>query len=268
MRRHILALILTSSLAAPAAADLAEGLAAMARGDPAAAAAAWRPLAEAGQAEAQARLGFLYEKGRGVARDPGQAARWYRAAAEQGHAGGQYGLGRLYELGHGVRRDAAQALAWYRAAARQGHAKGRYKLGLAYAGGAGVVQDYAVAVGWLGLAADQGYRPAARVIANLAAAGRAAQGRGAGALAARILSALAERGRAGEGAEALLGALYEGASGAPRDLVRAHAWYARTAARGDRAAAAERDRIAAELTPDQLRAARALARDWATGATE
>jgi TPR repeat protein len=249
MRRLFLPLALGLALAMPAAADLADGIAAMERGDHAAAAAAWRPLAEAGQAEAQARLGFLYEKGRGVAQDPGRAARWYRAAAEQGHATGQYSLGRLYELGHGVARDAALALAWYREAARQGHAKGRYKLGLAHAGGAGVVQDYREAVKWLGLAADQGYQPAAR-----------------------LLSALAEHGRADGGdeggTEALLGALHEGASGAPRDLVRAHAWYARAAARGDEAAAAERDRVAAALTPAELRAARALAREWARAVSE
>lgn len=266
MRRHFLALILVASLALPAKADLADGLAAMARGDHAAAAAAWRPLAEAGEPEAQARLGFLYEKGRGVAQDAGQAARWYRAAAEQGHLGGQYSLGRLYELGHGVTRDAAQALHWYRAAARQGHAKGRYKLGLAHAGGSGVAQDYPKAVRWLGLAADQGYQPAARMIANLAAAGRAAWGRGEGALAARLLSALAEQGRAEGGEEALLGRLYEGVNGAPKDLVRAHAWYARAAARGDKAAAAERDRVATALTPPELRAAQALAREWARAA--
>ena len=53
----------------------------------------------------------------------------------------------------------------------------------------------------------------------------------------------------------------------PRDLVRAQAWYARAAARGDRAAA--RDRIAHALTPEELRAAQALARQWGgAGAAE
>lgn len=270
MRRLFLALVLGLALATPAAADVADGLAALARGDHAAAAAAWRPLAEAGEAEAQARLGFLYEKGRGVARDLGEAVRWYRAAAHQGHATAQYSLGRLHELGHGVARDAAAALAWYRKAALQGHAKARYKLGLAYAGGHGIGRDYRLAVGWLGRALDQGYGPAGRVLENLGAAGRAAHERGDRALAARLLSALAEGGRAGDwGAEALLGALHEGGEGVPRDLVRAQAWYARAAARGDRAAAAARDRIAHALTPEELRAAQALARQWSgAGAAE
>ncbi len=127
MRRLFLALVLFLGLGpnAPAAADFADGLAALARGEHAAAVAAWRPLAEGGEAEAQARLGFLYEKGRGVARDLGEAVKWYHAAVSQGHATAQYSLGRMHGLGHGVARDEVAALAWYRKAARQDQPKAR-----------------------------------------------------------------------------------------------------------------------------------------------
>ena len=45
------------------------------------AAACFKKAAEQGSAEAQARLGFLYEKGLGVAQDNVQSAAWFRRAA-------------------------------------------------------------------------------------------------------------------------------------------------------------------------------------------
>ena len=60
------------------------GVAAYERGDYAAALTAWRPLAEAGNADAEYFLGVLHQHGLGVARDDLAASRWYRRAAEQG----------------------------------------------------------------------------------------------------------------------------------------------------------------------------------------
>ena len=82
--------------------------------------AAWRPLAEAGDAEAQTALGGLYLAGTGVALDPAEAARWYRLAAEQGDPVAQLNLGDLYSRGHGVGRDLVQAYLWLSLAAAQG----------------------------------------------------------------------------------------------------------------------------------------------------
>ena len=42
--------------------------------------------AERGDAHAQALLGEMYEKGRGVRQDYAEAVKWFRQAAEQGHA--------------------------------------------------------------------------------------------------------------------------------------------------------------------------------------
>ncbi|MGC1095551.1 MAG: SEL1-like repeat protein [Pseudolabrys sp.] len=42
-------------------------------------------LAERGNAQAQAILGFIYEHGRGVPQDYAAAVRWYVSAAEQGY---------------------------------------------------------------------------------------------------------------------------------------------------------------------------------------
>ena len=46
--------------------------------------AAWRPVAERGNAEAQLRVGLLYETGEGVGQDMIEAYRWLKLAANQG----------------------------------------------------------------------------------------------------------------------------------------------------------------------------------------
>jgi uncharacterized protein len=69
----------------------------------------WRPLAERGDARAQASLGFMYQNGFGVAQDFASAARWYGIAAEQGQADAQYSLGMLYLTGRGVQQSYMRA---------------------------------------------------------------------------------------------------------------------------------------------------------------
>jgi TPR repeat protein len=108
--------------AVPAAADFADGLAAYDAGDYRAALEAWRPLAEADNAEAQVALADLYASGALGAARPGQAAEWYRRAAEQGHAMAQLNLGDMYARGAGVPRDPVRAYVWLSLAARQGRA--------------------------------------------------------------------------------------------------------------------------------------------------
>jgi len=50
-----------------------------------------------GDADAQYRLGFMYQTGRGVPEDDAEAIWWYRLAADQGHASAQYLLGLAHE---------------------------------------------------------------------------------------------------------------------------------------------------------------------------
>lgn len=81
-----------------------------------------RTAAEQGNAEAQSRLGLLYEQGKGDKRDSAEAAHWYRKAAEQGDARAQNNLAVLYLKGEGVEKDRDAALTWLRLSAAQGHA--------------------------------------------------------------------------------------------------------------------------------------------------
>ena len=118
----LLAGLLTGAGAAPSHADFAAGLEAYDAGDFETAAAEWRPLAEAGSAEAQVALADLYHNGLGVPADTAAAARWYRRAAAQGDAVAQLNLGDFYSRGRGVARDLAEAYAWLTLAAAQGRA--------------------------------------------------------------------------------------------------------------------------------------------------
>ena len=81
--------------------------------------------------------------------------------AEQGDANAEYKLGLVYDVGVGARQDLAQAALWYQRAADQGHLAAQFNLGLMYASGRGVPQDLVQAHMWLNLAAA-GSQAAAR----------------------------------------------------------------------------------------------------------
>ena len=86
--------IVALMLASPACADVKTGIDAYTRGDFATAVTIWRPLAIAGDADAQYNLGQAYRLGRGVPADPQMAESWFKQAADQGHerARNAYGL--------------------------------------------------------------------------------------------------------------------------------------------------------------------------------
>src|SRR5262245_31017781 len=112
-----------------------------------------RPLAEAGDARAEAVLGSAYYRGRGVPQNDSEAAKWFRLAPDQGNAVARFTLGVMYGEGRGVPQDYAEAARWYRRAAEQGDAQAQYNLGLAYARGEGVTQNVVDAHMWFNLAA-------------------------------------------------------------------------------------------------------------------
>jgi TPR repeat protein len=113
---------------------------------------AFKAKAEQGQAEAQYRLGFVYERGHGVPVDYVERARWWRAAADQGHAGAQFSIGYCYGRGEGVPRDLSEAAKWFRKSADQGNASACRFLGIAYDRGEGVGVDKIEAYALLTLA--------------------------------------------------------------------------------------------------------------------
>jgi TPR repeat protein len=108
----------------PAHADaVARATAAYARGDYLRAASVLSPLAQRGNARAQALLGFLYENGFGVPQAYDAAADLYQQAAIQGDPFGQSRLGLIYDKGHGVPQDLVLSYKWLDLAAAHASAR-------------------------------------------------------------------------------------------------------------------------------------------------
>ena len=77
--------------------------------------------AEAGDAEAQTRLGTIFHEGLGVERDPEHAMWWFLQAVKQNHAGAQAMLGVAAHLGIGVEADRLNAMRLLMLSAAQGN---------------------------------------------------------------------------------------------------------------------------------------------------
>ena len=123
--RTIIGAVLLALVAnTPAAAGTFQsGMAAFSRDDYVTAGRAFWPLAEGGDARAQAILGFMFAAGRGVPQNYIAAANWYRRASEQGNPIAQYTLGLMYDKGQGVPQDYVEAFKWLDLAV--GRASGR-----------------------------------------------------------------------------------------------------------------------------------------------
>jgi TPR repeat protein len=117
-----------------------------------------RLVKKAGQGDAQAqyKLGEMYDKGEGVVKDNTEAVKWYRKAAEQGHPNAQWQLGYKYEYGSGVSVDNIESVKWFRKAAEQGHTIAQLELSMRYATGKGVIEDSVEAYKWALLAQMNG----------------------------------------------------------------------------------------------------------------
>jgi len=97
--------------------------------------AEYRAAAEAGDATAQAGMGFMYQYGEGVPQDDATAVKWFTKAAEQGNDDAQFFLGHMYRFGKGVPEDDTTAVKWFTKAAEQGNAEAQANLGFMYDNG-------------------------------------------------------------------------------------------------------------------------------------
>jgi len=139
--------------AGTAAADVKAGVDAWQAGNFNAAVAEWRPLADAGDADAQFNLGQAYKLGRGgVPMDLRIAQGWYEKAARQGHGQAQSILGLiLFQNG-----DRAAAMPWIKKGAENGDPRAQYVLGTAMFNGDLVAKDWPRAYALMVRAAAQG----------------------------------------------------------------------------------------------------------------
>jgi hypothetical protein len=90
----------------------------------------WRPLAKAGDAQAQFSLGWMYHNGYGLAIDDDQTLHWWEQAAAQQLADAAFALGMLFSFGDGggIERDVPRAANHYLQAARLGHEEAKAML--------------------------------------------------------------------------------------------------------------------------------------------
>lgn len=112
-----------------------------------------------GDVQAQVRLGFMFDQGRGVRQDYAVARQWYEKAANQGNSSAQFNLGVMFSQGLGVQQDPVLARQWYEKAASQGNASAQFNLGVMHEIGKSVRQDRAKAKEYYGKACDQGHQP-------------------------------------------------------------------------------------------------------------
>lgn len=148
-------LLAAPALAAPAAAPAAsvkDGVDAWEGGNYQRAVAIWRPIALAGDPDAQFNLGQAYKLGRGVPADLAQAEGWYRRAAKQGHLQAEDNLGLVLFTAN--RREEAMPFV-VRSAAR-GEPRAQYVLGTAHFNGDLATQDWPRAYALTKRASDAG----------------------------------------------------------------------------------------------------------------
>jgi uncharacterized protein len=123
---------------------------------------------EAGDADAQFRVGLAYDTGNGAPRDGNEAMKWYRMAAARGHVEAQNSIG----SGLQAAKRYEEALPWYEEASAQGHALATNNLAYLYDLGLGVKQDRRKALELYLRAADLGWAEAMWNIANIYGAGQ------------------------------------------------------------------------------------------------
>ena len=162
MKKFILAILIALAWQQAAVAGFAEGATAYNSKNYAAALKEIRPLAQAGNPDAQHLLGLMYYMGRGVPQDYKAALQWHRKAALQGKADAQYVVGAMYYTGNAVIQDHKQAITWFRKAAEQNHPDAQQVMGLMYRYHiGGMPQDNVIAYMLWNLAAANGSANAA-----------------------------------------------------------------------------------------------------------
>jgi len=109
----------------------------------------WKPLAEAGDRDAQYMLGAMYGKGYGFEKKETTALKWFCRAAVQGQTSAMNNIGYLYSNGQQLERDSREAIIWYLRAAGLGNAAGQLNVGVRYLRGTNVPKDVGKAYMWL-----------------------------------------------------------------------------------------------------------------------
>lgn len=113
-------------------------------------------LAEQGNAEAQYKVGEMYETGKGAEKNIDSARTWYDKAAKQGHKKAEYKLLFIEISVNGLNDFTKSQLANLRTEASNNNSDAQYFLGKMYASGVGVPKSLEDALTWLNKATFNG----------------------------------------------------------------------------------------------------------------
>lgn len=199
----------------------------------------YRAAAEQGHIAAEFNLGVMYAKGRGVVQDFGEALKWYRKAAERGDATAQATLASMYMKGVGAPRDDTAAFNWSLKAARQGHLSSMFNVGEMFSRGIGVEQDFQEALYWYRKAADGGHVDAQINVGYMYGKGQGVERDDTEAY--HWYRRAAEAGH--PNAQYNLGVIYAKGRGIDRNLEEARRWYRLAAEQGDENAGRALERL-------------------------
>lgn len=150
-------------LSGPVLADVKAGVDAWQQGDYARAINEWRPLADAGDPDAQFNMGQAYKLGRGVQPDLPAAIAWYRKAAVQGHMRAEDNLGLLmFQQG-----DRAGAMPYLQRASTRGEPRAQYIVGTALFNGDLLTKDWVRAYALMNRASASGLTQASTSLTQM-----------------------------------------------------------------------------------------------------
>ena len=144
-----------------------EGYAAYKAGDFTKAYDIWLPLAEAGNAEAQFRIGRLYDFGEGISVDREKSADWYAAAISQDHLSAIFNMAHTLYWGESDRAEKGYAVTLFFRGAKMGDTKAQHHLGIALAAGDGISRNYVEAFKWLYISLENGNQSVKSTIEKL-----------------------------------------------------------------------------------------------------
>ena len=117
--------------------------------------------ADAGDKDAQFKVGYAYDSGNGAPSSSDNAKKYYRMAAQHGHVEAQNSLGSMYQ----AEKNYIEAKSWYELAFAQNHPMATNSLGQLYDLGLGIPQDRNKGFELYSRSADLGH---ARAMWNLA----------------------------------------------------------------------------------------------------
>jgi len=186
--------------------------------------------ADRGATSGLANLGWLYERGLGVAKDPVRAVRLYEQSARSGDTMGAYRMGLQYLNGTGgLTRNDVEACRLFEQAAQAGFPHAQAELGNCFFQGDGKPLDHAAAFQWFLKAAEAGLARAQEIVGELYVTGHGvalSEERGA-----EWFRKAAEQGDPYGMFE--LGASLRMGRGVAKDEVAASGWFQKAAALGE-----------------------------------